>query len=69
MEFKLNKNFYKEDSILKAISDFKDVSNITIINKDNDYFIIKTDKNIENLKEEFCNYVIGIMKNEGFLDE
>jgi len=65
MIIKFNKSFYKEDVITEAINDFKKVSTGKIIKKENNEIIIEIIPNEEhsNFKEEFSNYVLGLMKN------
>lgn len=59
---KLNKEFYDKAAILEALTDFKEVCDGKIIN-DSFEIEIKPREDIENIEEEFCNYVLGLMKN------
>ncbi len=62
----LNRNFYDREAILEALEDFCEVCDGRI---GNDYFEIEldADEDIENLEEEFGNYVLGLMKHEGLV--
>ncbi len=66
MTINFNRDFYNLDSIKKAIQDYKGLADFDIkLGKKN----IKVNlKNInpeskDIIKEEFCNYVLGLMKN------
>ncbi len=66
MTINFNRNFYNLKSIEKAIHDYKGLADFDIeVGKKN----IKVDlKNIDPesrnvIKEEFCNYVLGLIKN------
>jgi len=66
MVINFNRNFYNLESIKKAIQDYKGLADFDIkLDKKN----IKVDlKNIgpdskDIIKEEFSNYVLGLMKN------
>lgn len=62
---KLNKEFYPLNAINQAVKDFKEAASIKIRNEENHYKIEITPKqNIQFLKEEFANYVLGISKNK-----
>tara|TARA_Y100000310_G_C20353796_1_gene655647 strand:+ start:432 stop:632 length:201 start_codon:yes stop_codon:yes gene_type:complete len=63
MKIKLNNNFYDKEVIKEAVGDFKGVCNIQILN-DNIEIELKSIEENENLGEEFCNYVLGLMKNK-----
>jgi len=61
-----NKNFYTIDTVKKAIQDYKGIANFDL--KSNKKEIKVEIKNIkleseDIIKEEFCNYVLGLMKN------
>ena len=65
---RLNKDFYQKDAIIEAISDFSEVCSGKIITQDKNQDIIvelqPLSDDIQNLEEEFCNYVLGLMKNK-----
>jgi hypothetical protein len=63
MKIKLNKDFYDETVIEEALKDFKGVCNGKKLN-DNIEIELEVKENNENLKQEFCNYVLGLMKNK-----
>jgi hypothetical protein len=59
----LNAKFYDVDSVKEALNDFGEICEGKILNKNIDVeLIIK--ESVPNLKEEFCNYVLGLMKNK-----
>jgi len=61
-----NKNFYTVEVIKKAIQDYKGIANFNIISskKENKVEIKNIDPESEGIiKQEFCNYVLGLMKN------
>ena len=66
-----NKKFYNEEAIIEALIDFEDVSEWNIGNDDEDTMEIKLkpkDKKIISvLGYEFCNYVLGLMKNKSLV--
>jgi hypothetical protein len=65
MELILNSKFYKLNAIEKAIKDFKDYSiKLTDKKKYAVEFNCADKKELEILKREFANYVLGLMKNE-----
>ena len=60
----LNNKFYKKNVIQEAIRDFNEVCEARIKNENFDVELEKKDESVENLAEEFANYVLGLMKNE-----
>lgn len=62
MRIKLNKEFYDEESIGEALRDFDGVCEGRIID-DSIEVELEPKEEVEQLKEEFCNYVLGLMKN------
>jgi len=66
MSINFNKNFYSLKAIEKAIQNYKGLADFNIEVKKKS---IKVDlKNIDPdskdiIREEFCNYVLGLMKN------
>lgn len=66
MSINFNKDFYSLEAIKKAIQDYKGLADFNIkIDKKNIKVNLKNiDPNSKNvIKEEFCNYVLGLMKN------
>ena len=66
MTINFNRNFYNLKSIEKAILDYKGLADFDMeVGKEN----VKVNlKNIDSesrnvIKEEFCNYVLGLIKN------
>lgn len=76
IKFLLNSRFYTEHSIQKAFEDFnkvckgrisRKITNKRGKDKENVHFeieLVPKRKIDEPLKEEFCNYVLGIMQNK-----
>lgn len=63
MRIKLNKKFYNKEIVKEALDDFKKVCEGKILN-DNIEVELEPKENVEMLREEFCNYVLGLMKNK-----
>ena len=63
MIIKLNNKFYSKDAVEEALKDFNDVCNGNILNDDIEVELNEKE-DIENVGEEFCNYVLGLMKNK-----
>lgn len=62
---KLNKSIYDKTAINQAINDFSHLAKFKIKEDNNNYNIeIFEDESKQNLKEEFCNYVLGLMKSK-----
>ena len=65
-----NKKFYSIDAVEEAISDFSEICRASIIVNDDDKIVVELDPKHEleaPLKEEFCNYVLGLLKNKGLV--
>lgn len=65
-----NKKFYSIDAVEEAIADFSDISRARVIENDDDKIVVELDSKHEfdsPLKEEFCNYVLGLLKNKGLV--
>ncbi len=64
----LNNKFYAKEAIEQALEDFSDICKGEIINED---FQVRlyTDKEVPSLEDEFLNYVLGLMKNEGLEEQ
>lgn len=63
MKIKLNNKFYNKEVIEEALNDFKEVCHGKILSEDIEVEL-KPKEDVEQLKEEFCNYVLGLMKNK-----
>ncbi len=63
MKIKLNNKFYNKRVIEEALKDFKEVCNGKILNDGVEIELI-TKEEVVKLKEEFSNYVLGLMKNK-----
>jgi hypothetical protein len=63
MKIKLNNKFYNKAVVEEALNDFKDVCEGNILS---DKIEVELEPKIKNemLKNEFCNYVLGLMKNK-----
>jgi len=62
----MNKEFYTLEAIQQAIKDYEEVGLIELI--DGRFTLgvqSKSAFNEELIKEEFCNYVLSLMKNDG----
>ena len=64
MKIELNNNFYSKEAIEESLKDFKEVCEGKILNENID---VELDTEDEKIKEEFCNYVLGLMKNNAFI--
>jgi hypothetical protein len=67
MQFKLSKGLYAIDAIESAATEFNKVSQIAIESKESSYIITISPKNRANARligYEFCNYVLGLMKEK-----
>lgn len=59
---KFNNEFYDENAVQQAVSDFKEYCNISI--EDNEITIKpKETSDLNIIGYEFYNYVLGLMKN------
>lgn len=63
VKLKLNKQFYDKKVIEEAFKDFKEVCSGRILNQVMEVEL-KPKENVTGLKEEFSNYVLGLMKNK-----
>ena len=64
-ESSLNLEFYDVDSVEGSIEDFGDVCSIFFDKCSGEIKIISLDERMtsEEVFREFCNYVLGVMKN------
>ena len=60
----LSNKFYDKEAISDSISDFKEICEGKILNSDFEIQLIPKTKIDMSLKEEFSNYVLGLMKNK-----
>jgi adenosine/AMP kinase len=69
IEILLNKEFYSVDVVKQTIKDFSEVCDCNLDTKNNIKIVLslKNNKDIEIMGYEFCNYVIGLMKNEAIV--
>lgn len=63
MRLRLNKKFYNKGVVKEALEDFKNVCNGKVLN-DKIEVELEPREEVRMLKEEFCNYVLGLMKNK-----
>lgn len=63
MKIKLNNKFYSKDAVKNALKDFEEACDGKILNNEMEVEL-KPKGKVENLQEEFCNYVLGLMKNK-----
>jgi hypothetical protein len=66
----LKKSFYDLNAVKEALEDFKEVCEGKIINKKSQIEINLKPKNKDFnniLRNEFCNYVLGLMKNKALV--
>lgn len=62
----LNKSIYDINAIRQSIKDYESVSEVFLEVKDSCYFLsfkAKEGIDLELLMDEFCNYLLGMMKN------
>ena len=63
---RLNNKFYNEKAVKEALNDFKDICKGKILNNRME-IELEPKEEIKQLKEEFSNYVLGLMKNKGLV--
>lgn len=63
IKLRLSNNFYTKDSIEEALSDFSEICDGEVISDDYDVMLFPKVQ-IQNLKEEFTNYVFALLKND-----
>jgi hypothetical protein len=66
--FSLNKNFYPLEEVLKTAQAFSEICWVNV-EEDKDKFNValtpkSDDTEVNNLKHEFCNYALGIIKTK-----
>ena len=64
-KIKLNKSFYDKKAVEQASKEFSHLANFRIVETKEDLIIaIDEITKTPHLKEEFTNYVLGLMKNK-----
>ena len=66
MRVRLNSRFYSREAVEEALHDFKEVCKGRVLNGSMEVELVPK-KGARLLKEEFCNYVLGLMKNKGLV--
>ncbi len=66
MKVKLNNKFYSRRIIEGALKDFKEVCDGKILNNSLE-IELNPKENVDKLDDEFCNYVLGLMKNKNLV--
>ncbi len=69
LKIKLNNKLYNKTIVNEALNDFKEVCEGKILNSNSNNnkdieIELNPKEDIQKLKEEFCNYVLGLMKNK-----
>ena len=69
IRIKLNKDFYDINAIKDALSDFKKVCEGRVEDSEGVVVILRPKEKVskEELSSEFCNYVLGMMKNKAYV--
>ena len=65
----LNKDFYNRESINKTVKDFSNICDTIVKENGNFRIILKPKEEVDSneLVNEFCNYVLAIMKNNSMV--
>ncbi|MFW6014420.1 MAG: His-Xaa-Ser system radical SAM maturase HxsB [Candidatus Nanoarchaeia archaeon] len=63
IEFSLSNSFYNREAIEEAIQDFKEFADIQLLDESFGLKLYSEKYSPEVLKDEFSNYVLGLMKN------
>jgi hypothetical protein len=63
LKVRLNNKFYDAEVVEEAIRDFRGVCRGRIVN-DKIEVELEQEEEISTLADEFCNYVLGLMKNK-----
>ena len=63
----MDKGFYDKRAVDEALHDFNGVCEGRILNDKMEIELVPKGEIKEPLKEEFCNYVLGLMKNKTFV--
>jgi len=66
MIFKLNRKFYSIEAVKETLKDFREVCKGKVLN-DKIEIELYLREDTQQLKEEFCNYVLGMMKNKSLV--
>ena len=62
MRVRLNNKFYNKETVEQTLKDFKEVCKGKILNGDIEVEL-EPKEDVKELEGEFCNYVLGLMKN------
>ena len=62
----LDNKFYNKEAVEMALKDFEDICEGRILN-DEIEIELEPKEDIKNLQGEFCNYVLGLMKNNNLV--
>jgi hypothetical protein len=61
----LNRRLYDKDAVTQAIQDFRKACRARIVNDDIEVELIpRTGEEPQMLCDEFCNYVLGLMRSK-----
>jgi len=66
MKIRLSNKFYDKDIVKEALNDFKEVCSGKVINDEIDVELDWKESE-EEIDKEFCNYVLGLMKNKNLV--
>ena len=64
MRFFLSNKIYSIDAVRQAAEDFKEICDCRIVNDKIEIELILKAEIEEPMEDEFCNYVLGLMKNK-----
>jgi len=64
VKISLSKDFYSASSVKQALKDYKEICTGDLTSKDRLEIELKPKSEINNLAEEFCNYVLALEKND-----
>jgi len=65
VKISLNEDLYSQDSVSQAIKDFSEICEGSFEAKGGRIeIILKSKAEVKNLEQEFCNYVLGLEKDD-----
>ena len=65
---RLNKKFYDTGAVKETLNSFRGVCSGKVLeSNDRIEVFLQPKKNVPMLKEEFCNYALGLMKNKSLV--